>query len=132
MQACANTWCKARADVEILSMSGIAAMLHGRQSRERQAERKLSSKSVRIYLSWVVKQPLLSGFVLVGRHRLRHLVSHRGAHAVQNPVQPHLHLLHTRRARRAQERNCRRGEKNKKTLECVAHELCQDSLINRP
>lgn len=80
--------------VEVLSCSGTAAMQHRRRWRERQAELKLSAESMWIYLSRVVKQPLLSGFVLVGRHCLRHLVSHRGAHAVQDPVQPHLHLLH--------------------------------------
>lgn len=84
----------------------LAAMLHRRCSRERQAEWKLSAKSVRIYLSWVVKQPLLSGFVLVGHHCLRHLMSHRGAHAVQNLVQPHLHLSDRQRARRAEEWKC--------------------------
>lgn len=44
------------------------------------------------YLSWIVEQPLFSGFVLIGRHCLGHLMANRGAHGVQNPVQPDLHL----------------------------------------
>lgn len=45
-----------------------------------------------VYLSRIIKQPLLSGLLLVGYHRFGHLMSHRGAHGVHDPVQPHLHL----------------------------------------
>lgn len=57
-----------------------------------------------VYLSWIVKQPLLSGFVLIGRDRLGHLMSNCGAHGVQDPVQPHLHLTHTKKHKKTQER----------------------------
>lgn len=61
------------------------------------------------YLSWVVKQPLLPGFVLIAHHGLRHLVADGGAHGAQHPVQPHLHLP---------QKNTQRGRK----LQCVSHE----------
>lgn len=53
----------------------------------------VSSHSV--YLSWILKQPLLSGFVLISRHSFSHLKANCGAHGVQYSVQPHLHLTHT-------------------------------------
>lgn len=36
-----------------------------------------------VYLSWIVEEPLLSGFLLVGCHGLSHLMSDRGSHGVQ-------------------------------------------------
>jgi len=83
-----------------ISMRGMMIMELIHQLMDKVTNRKLNlytHPTEPVYLSRVVKQPLLPGFVLVGHHGLGHLVSDRGAHAVQNPVQPHLHLTpHTR------------------------------------
>ena len=44
------------------------------------------------HLSGVVEEPLFAGLVLVGDHRLGHVVAYRAAHPVQQLVQPLLHL----------------------------------------
>lgn len=44
------------------------------------------------YLSWVIKQPLFPGLLLVGGYSFCHLMPHSGFHVTKHMVQPYLHL----------------------------------------